>query len=123
MPIYEYQCEKCNHKLECIQKIDDDPLLTCPKCDSDSLRKLMSASSFRLKGTGWYATDFKDKPKKPPADKETATAKKDDTKPAEKPAAADSSSTGKDTGSTGKDAGSAGKDTGSTGKQDASGST
>ena len=110
MPIYEYQCDNCDHKLECMQKINDDPLLTCPECGKDSLRKLMSASSFRLKGTGWYASDFKDKPKKPPADKETAAAKKDDTKPAEKPAAADSSSTGKqDTSS-------------STGKQDASGS-
>ncbi len=112
MPIYEYQCENCDHKLECIQKIDDDPLLTCPKCNTDSLRKLVSASSFRLKGTGWYATDFKDKPKKSPAGKETASVKKDETKPAEKPAAADSSS------STGK------QDTSSsTGKQNTSGST
>ena len=104
MPIYEYQCGNCDHKLECIQKIDDVPLLTCPKCDTDSLRKLMSAASFRLKGTGWYATDFKDKPKKPPTDKEPATTKKEDAKPAEKPAAADSSSSGKQEagGSTGK---------------------
>ena len=81
MPIYEYQCTNCDHKLECIQKIDDDPLLTCPKCDSDSLRKLMSAASFRLKGTGWYATDFKDQPKKPAGEKSTTTASTDTAKP------------------------------------------
>jgi len=78
VPIYEYQCDNCDYKLECIQKIGDDPLLTCPKCDTDSLRKLVSAASFRLKGTGWYATDFKDKPKKTDTPKETSTT---ETKP------------------------------------------
>lgn len=89
VPIYEYQCDNCKHKLECIQKIDDDPLLTCPKCDTDSLRKLVSKTSFRLKGAGWYATDFKDKPKKTAAGKEhePSPVTKDDVKPAEKPAA------------------------------------
>lgn len=80
MPIYEYQCDNCDYKLECIQKIDDDPLLTCPKCETDSLRKLVSAASFRLKGTGWYVTDFKDKPGQPAAGKgATAPATKSDT--------------------------------------------
>jgi len=87
VPIYEYQCANCDHKLECIQKIGDDPLLTCPKCEMDSLRKLVSKASFRLKGTGWYATDFKDKPKDAAASKEPAPATKDDVKPAEKPVA------------------------------------
>ena len=81
MPIYEYLCDNCGNKLEVIQKIDDDPLLTCPKCETDSLRKLVSAASFRLKGTGWYATDFKDKPSQPPAGKGSAPAtSKSDTK-------------------------------------------
>ena len=81
MPIYEYQCDNCDYKLECIQKIGDDPLLTCPRCDTDSLRKLVSAASFRLKGTGWYATDFKDKPGKPAAGKAaSSTDSKSETK-------------------------------------------
>ncbi len=63
MPIYEYQCEDCEHKLELIQKINDIPLTECPACGKDSMRKLVSAAAFQLKGTGWYATDFKDKPK------------------------------------------------------------
>lgn len=84
MPIYEYQCDNCDHKLECIQKIDDDPLLTCPKCDQDSLRKLVSAASFRLKGTGWYATDFKDKPARQDSKKETPASSNETSKPEEK---------------------------------------
>lgn len=63
MPIYEYQCDSCNHKLEIIQKISDEPLRFCPECGEASLRKLISSVSFRLKGTGWYETDFKTKPK------------------------------------------------------------
>ena len=74
MPIYEYQCDNCDYKLECIQKIDEDPLLTCPRCETDSLRKLVSAASFRLKGTGWYATDFKDKPKQPASDSSSSAS-------------------------------------------------
>ena len=74
MPIYEYQCDNCDYKLECIQKIDEDPLLTCPRCETDSLRKLVSAASFRLKGTGWYATDFKDKPKQTASDSNSSTS-------------------------------------------------
>ena len=84
MPIYEYQCDNCDHKLECIQKISDDPLLTCPKCDQDSLRKLVSAASFRLKGTGWYATDFRDKAKKTES-KDAAQGGEKKEKPADKP--------------------------------------
>jgi len=59
MPIYEYECTDCGHKLEAIQKMSDDPLKDCPECDTDSLKKLVSAAGFRLKGTGWYETDFK----------------------------------------------------------------
>ena len=61
MPIYEYQCGYCSHKFEILQKINDDPLTLCPKCDESALRKLVSAVAFRLKGSGWYETDFKDK--------------------------------------------------------------
>jgi len=61
MPIYEYQCENenCGNKVECLQKISDEPLKTCPACKEDSLKKLISAAGFRLKGSGWYETDFK----------------------------------------------------------------
>ena len=63
MPIYEYLCENCGKELEKIQKISDAPLLDCPECGKAQLRKKISAVGFQLKGTGWYATDFKDKPK------------------------------------------------------------
>lgn len=61
MPIYEYQCDDCDHKLEALQKMSDEPLEECPTCGKPSLRKLVSAAAFRLKGSGWYETDFKDK--------------------------------------------------------------
>jgi len=64
MPIYEYQCEVCDHRLEKLQKVSDDPLRHCPACEKDSLIKLVSASAFRLKGSGWYETDFKNGSKK-----------------------------------------------------------
>lgn len=57
MPIYEYVCEKCNNHLEFIQKITEEPLTTCPDCDGD-LKKMISNTSFVLKGTGWYVTDY-----------------------------------------------------------------
>lgn len=59
MPIYEYQCESCGHQLETIQRMSDDPLTDCPECEEPQLKKLMSAAAFRLKGSGWYETDFK----------------------------------------------------------------
>ncbi len=65
MPIYEYRCNRCEHRLEMLQKINEKPAKTCPECGQDSLLKLVSAAAFKLKGTGWYETDFKDKaPKK-----------------------------------------------------------
>ena len=60
MPIYEYQCTACGHKLEKLQKISDAPLQDCPACAQPDLRKLVSPVAFRLKGDGWYETDFKD---------------------------------------------------------------
>lgn len=59
MPIYEYQCEKCGHHLEALQKISDKPLRECPECGKRTLTRLVSAPLFRLAGSGWYETDFK----------------------------------------------------------------
>lgn len=64
MPIYEYECGSCGHRLEAIQKISDDPLKECPNCHKPELKKLISAAAFRLKGGGWYETDFKSGKKK-----------------------------------------------------------
>jgi putative FmdB family regulatory protein len=64
MPIYEYQCENCGHQLEAIQKMSDAPLTDCPACGKPALKKLISAAGFRLKGGGWYETDFKSGSKK-----------------------------------------------------------
>jgi putative FmdB family regulatory protein len=59
MPIYEYRCEACSHYLDALQKISDAPLTDCPDCGKPALKRLISAPSFRLKGSGWYETDFK----------------------------------------------------------------
>jgi putative FmdB family regulatory protein len=59
MPFYEYQCKNCGHDLEAMQKISDPPLKKCPHCGKSQLERLMSAPVFRLKGGGWYETDFK----------------------------------------------------------------
>ncbi|MDR1057843.1 MAG: zinc ribbon domain-containing protein [Coxiellaceae bacterium] len=61
MPIYEYKCKKCGYRFEQLQKVTDKPLSTCPKCKKTQLVKLVSNTSFQLKGTGWYVTDFKNK--------------------------------------------------------------
>ncbi|MGB5716246.1 MAG: zinc ribbon domain-containing protein [Gammaproteobacteria bacterium] len=83
MPIYEYQCAACGHQFESLQKISDQPFSKCPDCGKDALKKLISASAFRLKGGGWYETDFKtgnkknvaqtDATAKPAAGKDNAT--------------------------------------------------
>lgn len=59
MPFYEYQCKNCGHELEAMQKVSDAPLKKCPHCGKSQLTRLMSAPVFRLKGGGWYETDFK----------------------------------------------------------------
>ena len=74
MPIYEYQCTKCEHKLEALQKMSEKPLRDCPACGKSGLNKLISAASFRLKGGGWYETDFKTGNKKQLAESESATS-------------------------------------------------
>lgn len=74
MPIYEYQCEQCHHKLEKLQKISDAPLTMCPACEKPALTKLVSAAGFRLKGSGWYETDFKTGKKKNVAGSDTPSS-------------------------------------------------
>ena len=98
MPIYEYQCEKCGHQLEVLQKFSDSPRVNCPSCQEAGLRKLVSAASFRLKGGGWYETDFKTGDKKQLADSGNEAVKGSD-KPSKedaKPAAPESSTGAKD---------------------------
>jgi len=110
VPIYEYRCEHCGHELEKLQKVSDAPLTDCPVCGQPTLKKLISAVGFRLKGTGWYETDFKkgDKKKnlhepggkkegsgdggakkeKPAAESKSEVKSKSETKPAAKPGSA-----------------------------------
>ena len=92
MPIYEYTCEKCGHQLEAIQKFSDPLLIDCPECKEPALKKQISASAFQLKGTGWYATDFRDKGKKVDSTKDNdkdTEKKSSDTKPADSVASPD----------------------------------
>ena len=123
MPIYEYLCGDCGHKLDALQKLSDEPLVHCPHCAAPSLKRQMSAPSFRLKGGGWYETDFKndkrrniaeseskgdgqaegkadkadarsDKPDSKPADGKSES--KGESKSADKPAAKPAAATGTD---------------------------
>ncbi len=98
MPIYEYACTNCDHAFDELQKVSDAALVHCPKCSEPALRKKLSAPKFRLKGQGWYETDFKtgdkrnlagDGDAKPAEKTETAAADKKETAAADKkPAAA-----------------------------------
>jgi putative FmdB family regulatory protein len=112
MPFYEYQCKSCGHELEAMQKVSDAPLKKCPHCGKSQLQRLMSAPVFRLKGAGWYETDFK-------GDKENQRNL------ADRPEAADASKDAKDAGATAKDGNgkdASGKDAnGKDGKPDAKG--
>ena len=85
MPIYEYQYGACGHTLETLQKISGPPLTTCPGCGAEALKKLISASAFRLKCGGWYETDFKTGNKKNVAQSDKGG---DSTAKSAKPAAA-----------------------------------
>jgi len=76
MPLYEYRCDACEHEFEALQKISDEPLLHCPSCDEPNLRKLVSAAGFRLKGEGWYETDFKSGKKRNLAESDTNSSAK-----------------------------------------------
>jgi putative FmdB family regulatory protein len=101
MPFYEYQCKSCGHELEAMQKVSDAPLKKCPHCGKSQLTRLMSAPVFRLKGGGWYETDFKgdkdnqrnlaDRPDDTPKD-----AKDSDTKPKDEKGKDEKGKDGKD---------------------------
>lgn len=85
MPFYEYECSSCKFYVEVLQKISEEPLRKCPSCKKQALKKLVSAPVFRLKGAGWYETDFKNdgEDKRNLADREEPAADKaDDAKPA-----------------------------------------
>ena len=87
MPFYEYECANCGHQAEVMQKISDPPLRKCPACGKSSLKKLISAPVFRLKGSGWYETDFKgDKDTKRNLAEAPAAESGADAKPGDKPA-------------------------------------
>src|SRR3954449_9727314 len=72
MPIYEYRCAACGHEIEALQKLSDAPLTQCPSCHKSELKKLLSAAGFQLKGSGWYATDFRNSGAKPAAKEKPA---------------------------------------------------
>ena len=94
MPIYEYRCDQCGHQFEVLQKISDAPVKNCPKCNSNNPRRLVSAVAFKLKGTGWYETDFKTK--KPKKDENNAIKNKNDPKKTTKKKTSKSESNSKD---------------------------
>jgi len=98
MPIYEYQCTGCNHHFDAIQKMSELPVKTCPKCAEDKAIRLISAAGFQLKGSGWYATDFKTKSKEP-ATTETGTTTSTDDKQATSKTTVEKSSESTTTGS------------------------
>ena len=87
MPIYEYACQNCEHKLDALQKMSDDPLVDCPECGKAALKRLVSAPRFRLKGGGWYETDFKKDNQRNvlKSDSESGKSDKSDKKPDKKP--------------------------------------
>lgn len=72
MPIYDYQCSSCGHKQEVMRKVNAPSVEACPQCGKETFSKQLSAPSFQLSGTGWYATDFKDKKNSPTAKSESS---------------------------------------------------
>lgn len=87
MPIYEYRCEACGHQEEFLQKVSEPPIAKCPSCGKRKFRKLLSAAGFQLKGSGWYATDFKGGSKSATAKPETKAESKAEAKSETKPEA------------------------------------
>ena len=77
MPLYEFQCSNCEHQEDVIGKLSDDSIMICPACKNKTFKKQLSAPHFKLKGSGWYETDFKNKPKtkKSKKDKEKSSKK------------------------------------------------
>lgn len=101
MPIYEYQCSNCEHRLEALQKISDAPLSECPACRQATLKKLVSAAGFRLKGGGWYETDFKQSGRKQLAESDSRASDGATTSDG-KTATPETKATGKSESNTGK---------------------
>ena len=98
MPIYAYACKKCDHTLDALQKIADAQLVDCPSCGEPGLKRLLSAPRFRLKGQGWYETDFKTGNKRNIAgEADTKSDTKSDTKTVDKPAKTETKPAAKDT--------------------------
>ncbi len=87
MPIYEYRCGSCGSENEHLQRLSDAPIAVCPACGSDAYTKLISAAGFQLKGSGWYATDFKNA-SKPKPDTAVAANSETNSAPAATPATA-----------------------------------
>src|SRR5688572_3213606 len=81
MPIYEYRCASCGHQQEFLQKVSDAPLTVCTQCGKPTFEKMVTAAGFQLKGSGWYATDFKNSGAKPAA--KSSETKTSDAKPAD----------------------------------------
>ena len=77
MPIYEYRCAACGFQCEYLRKVTDPNLSVCPECGKDTFKKLLTAAGFQLKGSGWYATDFKHSGAKPAEPKQDGDTKKD----------------------------------------------
>jgi putative FmdB family regulatory protein len=77
MPIYEYRCGACGYQKEFLKRLSDAPLTDCPKCGKRAFNKLVTAAGFHLKGTGWYATDFKNSGAKPAAKQDKSQSKQD----------------------------------------------
>jgi putative FmdB family regulatory protein len=95
MPIYQYRCSSCGHEQEVLARMSDKPLIKCPECGKRAMKKQVTAAGFQLKGTGWYATDFKNSGAKPAAKSDKPAAKSD--KPgakADKPAESAAPATG-----------------------------
>ena len=87
MPIYAYKCSSCGHTQDVLQKVSDAPLADCPACGAASFAKQLTAAGFQLKGSGWYATDFKNGSAKPAATPADSKTEGGEAKPAAEPAA------------------------------------
>jgi putative FmdB family regulatory protein len=99
MPIYEYRCSSCGHQQEFLQKVSDAPVTVCTQCGKETFSKMLTAAGFQLKGSGWYATDFKNAGSAP-AKSKPADAKSTDAKPAAEGGSKESSAPAAGTSST-----------------------
>jgi putative FmdB family regulatory protein len=105
MPIYEYRCTSCGHQQEFLQKVSDAPITVCTACGQPTFAKMLTAAGFQLKGSGWYATDFKSKGASPAAKGEAASTAGKAAAPAAEGKAESKSESKADGGGSGKTAG------------------